>query len=138
VSYRNRFECKFVVPESAVATVLRRVLPFVAPDPFAARRPDHTYTIASLYLDDQAQSLYRETSEGQSERFKLRVRAYDDDPAAPIFLEVKRRHDRVVQKLRCPIPRHLLPAVLAGECVELPGASPSKRASLAEFQRLMR
>ncbi|MBL8756720.1 MAG: polyphosphate polymerase domain-containing protein [Planctomycetes bacterium] len=137
MTYRNRFECKFVVPESTAAAVFRRVQPFVAPDPYGADRPDHSYTIASLYLDSPTLRLYHETVDGQSERFKLRVRTYDDDPKTPLFLEVKRRHDRVVQKLRCPIPRHLLPAVLAGEPVDLPGSSPTKQRSLAEFQRLM-
>lgn len=136
MTYRNRYECKFVVPESVAQDVLRRVRPFVAPDPFAARRPDHSYTIASLYLDDRQRSLYRETTEGLPFRYKLRVRAYDDDPQQPVFLEIKRRHDRVVQKLRCPIPRHLLPAVLAGDAVSLPAATPVKLASLVEFQRL--
>lgn len=137
MSYRNRFECKFVVPETTAMAVVARVLPFVAPDPHAAKRPDHSYTIASLYLDDHAQSLYRETTHGQAFRFKLRVRTYDDDPESPLFLEVKRRHDKVVQKLRCPIPRALLPEVLAGGAVVLPGAAASKHASLVEFQRLM-
>jgi hypothetical protein len=137
VSYRNRFECKFVVPESIATAVFRRVQPFVAVDPYGAHRPDHSYPVASLYLDSPSQRLYHETVDGLSERFKLRVRTYDDDPNSPLFLEVKRRHDRVVQKLRCPIPRHLLPAVLAGEPVELPGNSATKQRSLAEFQRLM-
>jgi hypothetical protein len=136
VTYRNRHECKFVVPESIAQRVLQRVRPFVAPDPHAARSEDHSYTIATLYLDDHARSLYRETVEGLPFRYKLRVRTYDDAPTTPLFLEIKRRHDRVVQKLRCPIPRGLLPAVLAGEPVTLPGATPAKLASLAEFARL--
>ncbi|MFY9344015.1 MAG: polyphosphate polymerase domain-containing protein [Planctomycetota bacterium] len=137
MSYRNRHECKFLVPESTAAVVLRRVLPHVEPDPFARASADHSYPIASLYLDDQVQSLYRETVEGQSQRFKLRVRTYDDDPAAPVFLEIKRRHDKIVQKMRCPLGRHLLAAVLAGEAVELTGAHPGRQAALVEFQRLM-
>lgn len=137
MTYRNRHECKFVVPESVAQQVLRRVGPFVAPDPHAARRQDHSYPIASLYLDDRQRSLYRETTEGQPFRHKLRVRSYDDDPKSPVFLEIKRRHDRVVQKLRCPLPRPLLAAVLAGQAVAPPGASAPQLASLAEFQRLV-
>lgn len=136
VTWRNRHECKFVVSETVADAVLRHVLPFVAPDEHAAKAGGH-YPIASLYLDDRRQSLYRETIEGQAYRFKLRIRTYDDDAAKPLFLEVKRRHDKVVQKMRCPIPRHLLPAVLANEPVALPGAPAQKQASLAEFQRLM-
>ncbi len=139
MTYRNRHECKFVVPESVAGHVLRRVMPYVAPDQHAAKRPDHSYSIASLYLDDDRRSLYRETVEGMASRYKLRVRAYEDKPTAPVFLEVKRRHDRVVQKLRVAIPRQLLAAVLAGdaELVKLPNASPRQLAALAEFSRLL-
>lgn len=137
MTYRNRHECKFVVPEAVAQAVLRRVQPFVAPDPHAAHRPDHSYSIASLYLDDPQRSLYRETVEGLPFRYKLRVRAYDEATGQPLFLEIKRRHDRVVQKLRCPIPRGLLEPLLAGQPIAVPDAPPQKQASLAEFQRLV-
>lgn len=137
MSYRNRHECKFVVPEATAQQALRAVRPFVAPDPYAAASPTHSYPIVSLYLDDARRSLYGETVEGLAQRFKLRVRAYDDHPDAPVFLEVKRRHDKVVQKLRCPLPRPFLADALAGAPIDVPGASPQKRASLGEFQRLL-
>ncbi|MCA8976277.1 MAG: polyphosphate polymerase domain-containing protein [Planctomycetes bacterium] len=136
MTYRNRHECKFVVPETVAARVRQQLRPYVVPDPFAAGHPDHSYRISSLYLDDAAGTLYRETVEGRAQRFKLRVRAYDDLPDSPIFLEVKRRHDRVVQKLRCPLRRRDLPAVLAGHIeaeLELPA---HQRQSLREFVRL--
>lgn len=135
-SYHDRHECKFLVGEATAARLLRRLGPYLAPDPFAARNPTHTYTIASLYLDDEFGSLYRETLGGLPYRYKLRVRSYSDDPATPVFLEVKRRYDRVVQKLRCPIDRRYLPAVLSGETDIVPGLSPQKLASLREFLRL--
>jgi hypothetical protein len=136
MTYHNRHECKFVIGEGTAARVLQRVAPFLVPDPFAALNPRHSYTIASLYLDDEQNTLYRETLGGLARRFKLRVRSYGDDPSLPVFLEVKRRLDRVVQKLRCPIDRAHLPALLAGEIDALPGLSPAKRASLQEFLRL--
>jgi hypothetical protein len=137
LSYRNRHECKFVVSESVAQLVLRRVQPFVRPDPHAADRPRHAYPVASLYLDDRGHSLYRESREGLAYRYKLRVRSYSDDDAQPVFLEVKRRHDLVVQKLRCAVPRDLLADALAGRAVDPVGASETARTSLAEFQRLV-
>ena len=136
MTYHNRHECKFVVPESVAARLLHRVTPFLQPDPFAAKSPTHTYPIASLYLDDTHNTLYRETVEGRASRYKLRIRSYTDDPFAPVFLEVKRRVDRVVQKLRCPVPRTALPALLAGQTNDLDGLPPQKQASLREFLRL--
>lgn len=137
MTYRNRYENKFLVPDRVAQAVLQRVQPFVAPDPHAAPRPGHAYPICSLYLDDHQHSLYRETVEGIPYRYKLRVRAYDDEPGSPLFLEIKRRHDRVVQKLRCRIPRALLPGVLTGESVPLPDPTRDRLASLAEFTRLV-
>jgi hypothetical protein len=137
VNPRNRHECKFVVPEDVAQHVLRRAAPFVAPDPFAQRSADHTYTIASLYFDDARRALYRETVEGLALRYKLRVRSYSDDPAVPVFVEIKRRLDRVVQKVRCPIARALLPDVVAGRAVAPDGASQAQLAALREFQRLL-
>lgn len=137
MSYRNRHECKFVVHEATAERVLRAVQPFVAPDPNAAASPTHSYPVVSLYLDDVRHSLYAETVDGVCQRFKLRVRAYADHPNAPLFLEVKRRQDKVVQKLRCPLPRGFLADALAGAPIDVPGASPQKRASLGEFQRLL-
>lgn len=134
MSSSNRYECKFVVSEATAARVLRRVEPYVAPDPHAATRPDHTYSIASLYLDDQVGTLRRETREGRLDRCKLRVRSYG---AGPVFLEVKRRHDRIVQKLRCPVPAGTLPAILAGERLAVPGLSARAEQAMQEFVRLM-
>lgn len=136
MTYHNRHEAKFVVPETVAARVRQYVLPHVEPDPHAVRRPGHAYRIASLYLDDAKNSLYRETIEGRLERFKLRVRTYGDALGAPVFLEVKRRLDRVVQKLRCPIPRHALGAVLAGNPDAVPDAPQHDRESILEFVRL--
>ncbi|HEX6811134.1 MAG TPA: polyphosphate polymerase domain-containing protein [Planctomycetota bacterium] len=137
MTYHNRHECKFVVPEAIAARMLQRATPFVELDVHAAQRSNHGYPVASLYLDDARGSLYQETIEGMASRYKLRVRSYTDEPAAPVFLEVKRRHDRVVQKLRCAVPRALLPGLLSGRVTEVPGLSPRERASLAEFLRLV-
>ncbi|MBK8100124.1 MAG: polyphosphate polymerase domain-containing protein [Planctomycetes bacterium] len=132
----QRHECKYLVPESVAQRVLRRVESFVTPDPFAARRSDHCYAISSLYLDTANLRLYHETRSGDAQRFKLRVRAYTDDPAVPIFVEIKRRIDRVVHKLRCPIPRGWLPGLLDGHVPDVSALSPEKRRSLEEFVRL--
>lgn len=134
--YHNRHECKFLVAERTAARVLALVQPFVAPDPHAATRPGHRYPIASLYLDDDAGSLLRETLDGACDRFKLRIRSYGDDPNLPVFVEVKRRHDRVVQKLRAELPRQALAAVLAGDLGDV-AIVPAALPALREFTRLM-
>ena len=143
MAYQNRHECKFVVTEAVAADVLRSVQPHVGPDPYAAAQPDHSYEIASLYLDDPFDTLYRETIEGCAERYKLRVRSYGDDAkneARTVFLEVKRRYNSIVRKLRCPVPHDLLEGLLHGANIthdEALSVLPDRyRPALNEFLRL--
>lgn len=130
----QRYECKYLVSEAQAAAIAADVRPFVEADPFARGKPDDTYAICSLYLDDDWLSLYRETIEGKRRRFKLRVRSYGD--ALPLFCEVKRRFDRVISKLRCPIPQAALQPLLEGR-LTVAALQPSRGAALAEFVRLV-
>ncbi len=111
---RQRHECKYLVPEVVARRVAESLRPFLEPDPYAARCPGFTYPIASLYLDSPGLRLYHETQEGQRNRFKLRVRGYSEAPDAPLFLEIKRRFDRVIRKARCGLPRERALDVVRG------------------------
>lgn len=133
-----RYEYKFVVPEAVATRVLQRVLLHVDPDPFAAASPNHDYTIASLYLDDELESFYQETVAGRPDRYKLRVRSYSDDAGAPLWLEVKRRLADTVEKLRCPLPRGDLAAALRGDDTLAARAEAAHQPALREFLRLCR
>lgn len=135
--YANRHECKFVVDEGTATRLLRQLGPFLRPDAHAAMAADHAYMIASLYLDDDNRTLARETLGGIANRFKLRVRAYDDSPSSPVFLEVKRRADRTVQKIRAPIARHRLADLLACKPSALAELRSAARANAEEFLALM-
>ncbi|MBL9080032.1 MAG: polyphosphate polymerase domain-containing protein [Planctomycetes bacterium] len=129
----NRHECKFVIDEGTAARVRRLLHPFVVPDAHALQPGGHGYDLASLYLDDELHTFYRETLDGRPARHKLRIRSYSDDPAAPLFLEVKRRRDRIVQKVRCAIPRDRLPAVLAGDVDRALAPDARGRGALEQF-----
>lgn len=133
----QRYECKSLVPESVAQRIVRSATPFLAPDPYAARRPGFIYPICSLYLDSEDLRLYRETREGLRTRFKLRIRGYSDDPSVPLLFEIKRRADGIVHKTRSVVPRSAFPALVAGRQVELPGMRDGQRAWLDEFVRLM-
>ena len=133
----QRYECKYLVPESVAQRVVRSAAPFLVPDPYAARRPGFTYPICSLYLDSEDLRLYRETREGLRTRFKLRIRAYSDDAAVPLLFEIKRRADRIVHKTRTVIPRTALAMLVAGRQVALRGMREGQRVWLDEFVRLM-
>lgn len=133
----QRFECKYVVPDSLARRVLHSLRALVVPDPHAVGRPDHTYPICSLYLDSDDLALFRETTEGLRTRFKLRVRVYSDDPAQPALVEIKRRRDGVVHKQRCALSKAQLPMLLSGRALDLPELPPAHRQTIDDFSRLM-
>lgn len=102
---RSRYERKYILPAEMVPAVRGFIAPFVRPDEFAARTPDHRYPLASLYLDSPDLATYRMTAQGMKNRFKLRVRSYSDDPAAPVYCEVKRRVNDAILKRRACVSR---------------------------------
>ena len=136
-----RFECKYLVSERTAEAMRRWVQPWVQPDPYAAKSPSHSYRISSLYLDSDDRRLYRETREGRANRYKLRVRGYSSDPEAPVFLEIKRRCDRVVKKARLRVPRAAARRIVQGRSVpvdilDTDALSEVERSVLDEFVML--
>lgn len=101
----SRYECKYLLSPMVVPEVREFIQPFMVPDRFAALRENHRYPICSLYLDSPDLLLYQQTVGGEKNRFKLRVRTYSDDPSKPLFFEVKRKINNIVQKRRARIDR---------------------------------
>src|SRR6185369_5513366 len=58
--------------------------------------------------------LYRMTVQAQMNRFKLRVRYYDNEPTSPVFFEIKRRVNDVILKDRAQVRRESLRELLLG------------------------
>ena len=133
----ERFESKYLLTEAQAQAVRRFVRPYVESDSHASRRPDNGYPIASLYLDTPDLRLQRETLEGQRNRYKLRVRAYTDDASAPVFLEIKRRNNQVIQKQRCPARRADVTRLLAAGETDVAHLPPGERKVFDEFAHKM-
>ncbi|MFQ5505096.1 MAG: VTC domain-containing protein [Planctomycetota bacterium] len=110
----RRHECKYLIPESAAGELRRFIAPYTEPDPHANEQFHGSYRVLSLYLDTPKLRLYRETREGLAERIKLRIRSYGKRDSAPVFLEVKRRRNRLVLKSRARIGRGQMRELLAG------------------------
>ena len=84
-------------------------------------------------------ALYRQTTEGIKNRFKLRVRFYDEDPRSPAFLEIKRRNANTIFKQRAVVAKPAAERLLAGGVVGAADLITSGRTSvrnLAEFCEL--
>jgi hypothetical protein len=129
----RRYECKYLITESQAEAVRRYIAPFVNVDAYAAGSPDRSYDIASIYLDSPDLRLFRESQEGVLDRIKLRIRHYSEAAAAPVFLEIKRRHNRLVLKGRARLDRDAASLMLAGGVPDTSRLAIGERASYEEF-----
>lgn len=127
-----RYELKYRISEGKAQAIKDYVQHYLAVDKYALMYPDRQYLISSLYLDSPDLSLCRETLAGKPNRFKLRIRTYSDLPKTPLFLEVKRRVNRVILKSRARIERSELEAALNGT-IDLHGRSEKDRQALQQF-----
>ena len=85
----SRFEFKYLIDEPTAADIRRFVLHHIEPDKHTVGREGIGYPVHSLYLDSTDFFTCRATLHGEKNRFKLRVRFYDDNPDSPVFLEIK-------------------------------------------------
>lgn len=111
----ERYEYKYLVPESIIDRVREFVRPYVVPDRHAEGRPGGRYAIHNIYLDTPRLDLFYAGINDAMDRFKLRIRWYDADARGPFFLEVKRKIRRVIVKDRVKVERAELDAILRGE-----------------------
>jgi len=116
----SRFEFKYLIDENCARAIRDFVLSYLVRDEHALDKPNHEYRVCSLYLDSPEMALYRATLHGERNRFKLRIRFYEDRADAPAYVEIKRRTDMVIRKQRAAVQRAAIPRLLAGW---LPGPS---------------
>lgn len=109
---RQRFEFKYRITPAAALAVRDFVRRRLELDPFARPRPGFAYPIHSLYLDTDRLRLYQATINGDKNRFKLRIRFYDESPSSPAFLEIKSRVNECILKKRAAVRREMLPELL--------------------------
>jgi len=102
---RSRYELKYIIQEPTAREVRGFARNHLMPDPYASVANHYSYNIYSVYLDDAGKSLMNQTLEGLKNRFKLRVRFYDNDSSHPVFFEVKRRVNDVIVKVRAKVRR---------------------------------
>ena len=102
-----RFEFKYLLPEGKRRAVEEDMRFFLDFDPFVVDRPGNKYLVRSLYYDDPAYTCFYDKIAGIRTRAKFRIRTYSRDAAetAPVFLEIKGRHNNLVFKHRTPIEK---------------------------------
>jgi hypothetical protein len=102
----NRFEFKYMIDEVRARAIRDFVRPFLVHDENADPKLSYSYAIHSIYLDSDSYSLAQATLQGLKNRFKLRMRFYDDKLDSPVFFEIKRRLNDVICKERVGIHRN--------------------------------
>jgi hypothetical protein len=111
----QRFELKYLIEEARAAQIRPFVQQYLSVDPFGERQPDLSYPVHSLYLDSDSLETYWHTVNGNPNRFKLRLRYYDDHPDTPCFFEIKRRLNHIILKERGGVRKSAVPSLLAGD-----------------------
>jgi hypothetical protein len=109
----NRYEMKYLITESQAREIRDFASCYAVHDEYF--RGGIGYTVCSLYVDSPELKLYRQTVEGKRNRFKLRIRFYDNEPSSPAFLEIKRRENILVRKKRATVGREAILRFLAGD-----------------------
>jgi SPX domain protein involved in polyphosphate accumulation len=136
----QRFELKYRVPAQLAPSIRDFVSSYLVLDEYSAGQPDNSYHNHSLYLDSPDLQIYWDVINSNKNRFKLRVRYYNDEPDTPVFFEVKRRMNDAILKQRGPVRRAAVPLLLAGHLPEqshLLSDRPQYLAAVQQFCRLM-
>lgn len=96
----NRYEIKYLVSQRIMRELLASVGGYVVPD---AHGGADGYPVHSVYWDSPRLRFFWEKIEGLNVRRKLRFRTYGESPE--IFIEIKQRIDRTLQKrrVRCAV-----------------------------------
>jgi len=110
----NRFELKYIIGERSAQGIRDFLRGRLELDEHAQPDQANAYPVFSLYLDTPTLTLFRQTTQGLKNRFKLRIRFYDDDAGSPAFLEIKRRITDVISKERTAICREGVRRLLDG------------------------
>ncbi len=111
----QRFELKYVVTEDVAVAIRDFLGSYLELDENSVGKPNNSYPNHSIYLDSETLTLYWDVINGNKNRYKLRLRYYNDDPNAPVFFEIKRRSNDAILKQRGPVRRTAVPSLLAGQ-----------------------
>ena len=97
-----RHELKYLISETQIPMIKNRIDHILSPDPHAG--PDGSYSIRSLYFDDDQNTCFYENENGTDPREKFRIRIYNRC-ADRIVLECKRKERGKTLKTSCPLDR---------------------------------
>src|SRR5256885_7533435 len=113
---RSRYELKYIIDEPTAWGVRDFARSYLQRDAHAVPAMGHAYPIYSIYLDSPGWTLYNATVQGMKNRYKLRIRYYNDNPKSPVFFELKRRVHDVIPKEPACVTRECVKKNFCGRC----------------------
>lgn len=137
---QSRFELKYLLKENVAERVRGFVRCHLSLDEFSRGRPDSSYPVHSIYLDSDRLEIYWRTVNGDKNRFKLRLRYYDDLPDTPVFFEIKRRMKDAIIKQRGGVRQSAVSLLLRGQfpaSEHMISSSPGGLVAVQRFLQLM-
>lgn len=137
---RQRYELKYIISERIALAIRDFTGSYLELDEYGATLPDYSYPVHSLYLDSEDLRLYQTTINGDKNRFKLRLRFYENRPDAPVYFEIKRRTNNTISKMRGGVRREEARWLLAGQLPEprhLISKDPKQLVALQRFCEYM-
>lgn len=109
---------KYILNEDQALAVREFVGQQLDLDENGVGKPHYSYPVHSLYLDSDELFTFWSTINGDKNRFKLRLRFYNDHPDSPVFFEIKRRLNNCILKERGGVRKDAVGWLLAGHLPE--------------------
>jgi len=131
---------KYLIDEAITPGLRDFVSSYLELDDYGVGLKNLSYPVHSLYLDSDELKTFHTSVTFTRNRYKLRLRYYDDRPQTPVFFEVKARSDNCILKQRCGVRRAAVPWLVRGHLPE-PGQlfskGPNELGALQHFILLM-
>jgi hypothetical protein len=136
----QRFELKYVLSEEKAIAVRAYASVYLDLDESGVGKPNYAYPVHSIYLDSPENTTFWQWVNSDRNRFKLRMRYYDDSPNTPVFLEIKRRVSGCILKQRCAVKKSAGEFILSGLIPPselIVSDSPKQRVALERFVQMV-
>lgn len=105
----RRYELKYLLSPSQRDYVLDAISPYMSIDAYGRT------TIRNVYYDTDTYRLIRRSVEKPAYKEKLRIRSYHlADSDSEVFVELKKKYDKIVYKRRIALPESVATAWLCG------------------------
>ncbi len=96
----ERYESKFVIPESMIGPISDFASVYCSLDEYSAGTGDSFYRVNNLYFDTPNYLFLMRRIDGSVNRFNMRIRTYSDSSVQPCFFEIKQKNVNIVKKFR--------------------------------------